>query len=98
MIIRSNRTDGTEGYVYTKKNEKYNDAVVKTENEIGGHGCLFHIKLPEYVSIDGGCFSGSEQFPLLEDVMDILNKVFKDFNFSKRIVDKNLNLDRIKDV
>lgn len=58
---------------------------IVVDAEVGGHGCLFGIKMPKF-SVEGGCFSGSKKLPEMSEVLHVLNRIFKDYHCQERVV------------
>lgn len=74
---------GNEGYDY-----KYKNVDIGVDAELEGHGCLFEIRVPAM----GTQFN--PELPQINDVMKVLNCVFKDFHCGLKVVkdygDENL--------
>lgn len=61
------------------------DVRVEVESEEGGHGCLYAIRLP-IMSVNGGCWCGPRCYPIMEDVLHVLNEVFRDYHCNLSVV------------
>ena len=79
------KTEVDDGYIYSMPSScGFGDVVIEVEAEVGGHGCLFGIKLP-VISIDSSFHSGNSANPELNDVMHVLNRVFTDYHCQHRV-------------
>ena len=73
------------GWKYSMESETgHADVVIEVDAEVGGHGCLFGMKLPEF-SVEGGSHGGPKSRPNMDEVMHVLNRIFKDFNVDMRV-------------
>jgi hypothetical protein len=79
---------GREGYLYRMKSSgDFANVEIVVDAEVGGHGCLFGIEMPQ-ISMDGGCWSGSPCNCSWDDFKIVLNKILEDYHCKDRVLSK----------
>ncbi len=86
-VTKEQRIDGVEGYVYkTKGSYGFVDCEVKVHAEVGGHGCLYEIEMPNKICIHKYVQSGLKtKYHNLDDLLPILNHIFTNYNLDASI-------------